>query len=69
MRGPCSFNMSKMTLVMVCVCSGGILSSIGFIFGFGFVAKSLIAVPNMTLYFIPVFCLEEGRRIGKGSFS
>lgn len=49
--GPCSLTMSKMALVIVWVCSGGVLSSIGFIFGFGFVAKHLIAVRNILFFF------------------
>lgn len=48
-RGPCSFTISNITLVRVLVCSGGVLSSIGFCFGFGFLAKYLIAVANMML--------------------
>lgn len=51
-RGPCSLTISKMALVMVCVCSGGVLSSIGFIFGLGFLPINLIAVPNMLMPFV-----------------
>lgn len=47
-RGPCSFRMSNMTLVIVCVCSGGVLSSIGFMGGFGFFARYFIAVANIV---------------------
>lgn len=50
-RGPCSFKTSNITLVIVCVCSGGVLSSIGFIFGFGFLAIYLTAVANMMNLF------------------
>lgn len=49
-RGPCSFTMSKIALVIVWVCSGGVLSSIGFIFGLGFVEKYLIAALNMISF-------------------
>ncbi|KAF9682247.1 hypothetical protein SADUNF_Sadunf05G0089000 [Salix dunnii] len=50
-RGPCSFTMSIIALVIVWVCSGGVFSSIGFIFGLGFVEKYLIAALNMISFF------------------
>lgn len=37
-----------MARVIVCVCSGGVLSFIGFIFGLGFLAIYLIAVANIS---------------------
>lgn len=40
--------MSKIARVIVCVCSGGVLSFIGFIFGLGFLAIYLIAVANIS---------------------
>lgn len=46
--GPCSLRMSKIVLVIVCVCSGGVFSSIGFILGLGFVARYRIAVANIS---------------------
>lgn len=42
-RGPSSLTMSNITLVIVWICSGGVLSFMGFIFGFGFVDKYLSA--------------------------
>lgn len=48
-RGPCSLTTSKMVRVMVCVSSGGVGGSMGFIFGFGFLAIHRIAVANMSL--------------------
>lgn len=47
-RGPCSLTMSKMVRVMVWVCSGGVFSSMGFIFGFPFFAMKRTAVANIT---------------------
>ena len=74
-RGPCSLTISKMTLEIVCVCSGGVLSSIGFIGGFGFFAKYLIAVPKtilvLTLHSLtprrPGWVVGSGQRVLGGS--
>lgn len=46
--GPCSLMISNRVLVIVCLCSGGVLTATGPIFGFGFFARHLIAVPNIA---------------------
>ena len=46
--GPCSLTTSKIARVMDCVCSGGVVSSIGAIFGFPFFAAHRAAVANIA---------------------
>lgn len=60
-RGPCSRTMSKMVRVMVCVCSGGVFSSMGFIFGFGFFAAHLAIVANTIVLLLGqlIWCLPR----------
>jgi len=41
--------MSNKVRVIVCVCSGGVFSSMGFIFGFGFFAAHLAIVAKTIL--------------------
>lgn len=53
-----------MTLVIVCVCSGGVLSSIGFIGGLGFFARYFIAVANIVKFLsFRVFLTHKVRAI------
>lgn len=59
-RGPCSLTMSKMVRLTVCICSGGIRGSIGFIFGFGFFAIHRATVANISSLTFPPSAQTEG---------